>query len=407
MAERPKRYVIVGNGVAGTTAAETLRKNDPECDIKLFTDEPYPLYNRVALPPYIKHRTPRQKVFLRTVEQHAERRIDLRLETRIERVNVEEGTVVTQRGEEFPYDALLVATGGRPRRLRAEGAEGVGAIYSFQYFDDAEALLERMATAKRAAVVGGSYIAYELAEAFRHNGLETTWLIRGPYWLRRVLDPQGGQLVDRIARDHGVNVVYGEEVARVERANGVIGAVVTTGGRRIECDMLGVGLGLHMNLELLAGTPVETRNGIVTNELLQTNVPSIYAAGDIAEFFDVTIGRHNMMGTWGNAAGHGRVAALNMAGQRTVYEDIPMYSSSLFDSYIRVIGLTPENHPDLESCERLDLENRNYQRLFFYENRLVGAVLIGDMRYRTKIFAAIRSKEVIPPEDRARLLERW
>ena len=407
MSDKPRRYVIVGNGVAGTTAAETLRKNDPECSITLLADEPYPLYNRVALPPYLKHRTPREKVFMRTVEQHRERRIDLRLETRAERVDTEGRTVLTAQGQELPYDALLVATGGRPNPLVAEGAEGIGAIYNFQYFDEAQAIVERMRAARSAAAVGGSYIAYELAEAFRANDLETTWLMRGPYFLRRVLDPKGGELVDQIARHHGVNMVYGEEVARVERANGTIGAVVTNKGRRVPTEMLGAGLGMTMNLELLADTPVETHDGILTNEHLETNVAGVYAAGDVAEFYDVTIGRHNMMGTWGNSAGHGRVAALNMAGQRTVYEDIPMYSSGLFDSYIRVIGLTPENYPDLESFEHLDAATRSYQRLFFLEDRLVGAVLIGEMRFRTKIFACIRSKEKIPAEERAHLIESW
>jgi NAD(P)H-nitrite reductase large subunit len=399
--------VIVGNGVAGTTAAETLRKNDPNCSITLLTDEPYPLYNRVALPPFLKHRTPREKVFMRTVEQHQQRGIDLRLETRVERIDTEGQSVYTVDGEELPYDALLVATGGRPHPVRTPGVEGTEAIYNFQYFDDAAAIIERMKTAKSSAVVGGSYIAYELAEAFRHNGLETTWIMRGPYFLRRVLDPAGGELVDQIARAHGVEMVYNEELAQIERSNGTIGAVVTSGGRRVTAEMLGAGLGMRMNTELLAGTPVEIRSGILTNEYLETNVPHVFAAGDVAEFYDVTIGRHNMMGTWGNSAGHGRITGLNMAGQRNVYEDIPMYSSSLFDSYIRVIGLTPENYPELDSHARLDRESRSYQRLFFLEDRLVGAVLIGEMRFRSKIFTCIRTREKIPPEERGQLLESW
>ena len=407
MLDKPKRYVIVGNGAAGTTAAETLRKNDSSCCIALIGDEPYPLYNRVALPPYIKGRTPRQKVFLRTIEQHRERRIDLRLETKVQAIDTDERTVVLDGGYELPYDALLIATGGRPLPLRAEGADGVGAIYNFQYFDDAQGLVDQMREATSAAAVGGSYIAYELAEAFRHNGLETTWLIRGPYFLRRVLDPDGGALVDDIARHHGVNMVYGEEVSQVERSNGTIGAVVTNKGRRVPVDMLGAGLGMKMNLELLQGTAIDTHEGVLTDECLETNVPGVYAAGDVAEFFDVTIGRHNMMGTWGNSVGHGRVAAMNMAGQRTAYEDIPMYSSGLFDSFIRVIGLTPESFPDLEDFARLDAKNRSYQRLFFLDDRLVGAVLIGEMRFRTKIFACLRAREKITVEDRARLLESW
>jgi NAD(P)H-nitrite reductase large subunit len=405
MAEPERRFVIVGNGVAGTTCAETLRKNDPNCRITLIGDERWPLYNRVALPPYIKERTPREKVFLRTIEQHAQRGIDLLLETRVTSVNPDERTVKLGGRREIPYDALLVATGGRPNPLKVPGAEGAGNIFNFQYFDDAEAILECIHRSKRAAVTGGSYIAYELAEAFRHQGLETFWLIRGPRFLRRVLDEEGGALVDDIARDHGVHMLYDETVKEVVRDNGAITSVITGSGKSIDVEMLGAGLGMTMNLELLEGTGVETRDGILTNEYLETSVPGIFAAGDIAEFFDITINRHNMMGTWGNSIGHGRTAALNMLGQRSVYEDIPMYSSSLFDSYIRVIGLTPESYPDLESFEHLDARNRSYQRLFFLDGRLVGAVLIGDMRFRQKVFACIKSREPVPVAERARLLE--
>jgi NAD(P)H-nitrite reductase large subunit len=405
VAEQPKRFVIVGNGVAGTTCAETLRKNDPGCEITLLGDERWPLYNRVALPPFLKERTPRQKVFLRTVEQHAKLGITLLLETRATAVDVEERVVRLGDGRELPYDAVLVATGGRPNPLTGPGAEGASGIFNFQYFDDAEAILDAIHRSKRAAVVGGSYIAYELAEAFRHQGLETYWLIRGPRFLRRILDEQGGELVTEIAEHHGVHLLYNETVGEVVRDNGAIKGVVTGSGETIEVDMLGAGLGMTMNLELLKGTPVETKEGILTNEYMETNVPGVFAAGDIAEFFDVTIDRHNMMGTWGNSIGHGKTAALNMLGRETTYNDIPMYSSTLFDSYIRVIGLTPENYSDLESFERLDREHRSYQRLFFLENRLVGACLIGNMRFRTKIFACIKSREEIPVEHRHRLLD--
>src|SRR6476661_6039021 len=204
VAERAKRFVIVGNGVAGTTCAETLRKNDPDCEITLIGDERWPLYNRVALPPYIKGKATRQKVFLRTVEQHVQRGINLVLETRVTKVDHVGQTVTLQDGRELPYDALLIATGGRPNHLKVPGAEGAGNLFNFQYFDDAEAILDSIHHSKRAAVTGGSYIAYELAEGFREQGLDVTWLHRGPHFLRRVLDPEGGALVDDIAHEHGV-----------------------------------------------------------------------------------------------------------------------------------------------------------------------------------------------------------
>lgn len=404
MAERAKRFVIVGNGVAGTTCAETLRKNDATCEITLIGDERWPLYNRVALPPYIKGKTARQKVFLRTAEQHVQRGITLLLETRVTVINHEEQTVTLNTGAVLPYDALLVATGGRPNHLRVPGAEGAKNLFNFQYFDDAEAIIDAMQHSKRAAVTGGSYIAYELAEGFREQGLEVFWLHRGPHFLRRVLDPEGGALVDDIARDHGVQMLYGSTITEVERDNGQVKAVVESNGQRIDVDMLGAGLGVKLNVELFTGLPVEIRDGVVTNEYLETGAPNVYAAGDIAEFYDVTIDRHNILGTWGNSLGHGKAAAMNMLGQRTMYQDIPMYSSTLFDSYIRVIGLTPDSGVDLESFEHLNAQARSYQRLFFLDGRCVGAVLIGDMRFRQRIFAAIKSREVIEPDKRRQLL---
>lgn len=404
LAERDKRYVIIGNGVAGTTAAETLRKTDPNCSVTLFGDEPYPLYNRVALPPFIKRRVNQQKVMLRTVEAHQNLGIDLRLRTRVAAVNSKEYTVLTDEGKELPYDALLVATGGRPNKLDVPGAQRNG-IYNFQYLDDALAILERAERAKVAVAVGGSYIAYELAEAFRHDGLETVWLIRGDRFLRRILDEDGGALVDDIAKEAGVQTVYNDAVASVEGTDTEVTGVITQRGLTIATDMLGIGVGLTMNKEFLDGSGVETHNGVITNEYLETNVSGIYAAGDIAEFLDLMIGRHNMMGTWGNAAGHGRIVAMNMMGQRTKYVDVPMYSSTLFDSFIRVIGLTPENYPDLESYERLDVHAKSYQRLFFLENRVVGACLIGNSRFRTKIFTLIKGRDEIPVAERARILE--
>ena len=400
-----KRYLLIGNGASGTYAAETIRKTDIEGEITLLTNEPYPLYNRVALPPFLRDEGRKEKVFLRTPEQHAQKGIKLLVNTPIEALNTEARVATAADGQEFPYDRLLIATGGRPNPLPAPGATpDLRGIYNFQYWDDATAIRERIYTAKHAVVVGGSYIAYELAEAYRHHGLGVTWLIRGPRFLRRVLDEDGGALVDDIARAVGVDIVYGGEVAEVHSNGGEVCGVTTTTGKHINCDTIGVGLGVKMNVDFLKNTPITVRNGIVTNEYLETNVPDVFAAGDVAEFFDVSIGLHNQMGTWNNSVSHGRISGANMLGERRFYNDVPMYSTGLFDSRIRVMGLTPENVPDLESWEHLDAPNRNYQRLFFKDGRLVGGCLIGDIRMQTRIIQMIQTRQVIPEPDRGNLL---
>src|SRR5690606_35481329 len=170
-----RRYVVVGNGVAGTTAAETIRKHDPNGRVTLITDEPYPLYNRVALPRFLRGDIDQRRVMMRDAESHRRKGIELRLGVRVTRVNPEERTVLLRDGQELPYDRLLLATGGTPRRLAVSGAAARGVHY-FQSLDDARHLIDDARVARRAVTVGGSYIAYELTEGLRARGLEVTWL---------------------------------------------------------------------------------------------------------------------------------------------------------------------------------------------------------------------------------------
>ena len=403
MTSSKRTYVIIGNGVAGTNAAERLRKEDPDSRVVIIAQEPYPLYNRVALPRFLKLETPLEKVMLKDLQWHRDMGIELHLETRAVRVDVPSRTVVTDKGQEFVYDKLLVATGGRPNRLNVPGDDAHG-VYNFQTLDDTKAIMERVQESRRAVVVGGSFIAYELTEAFRHRGLETTWLIRGDRFLRRVLDEDGGKLVDLLAREAGVNVVYNDEVKEVVARNGVVSKVITKAGRTLEADMVGVGVGLTLNTEVLAGTGVEVRKGIVTDASLRTSVPDILAAGDVCEFYDVTVDGYNILGTWNNASAHGKLAAGVMLGRDEVYNQVPNYSSTLFASTLSVVGATPETRADLEAISRVDWESKTYRRLFFWENRLVGAVFIGGRKGKRQITEMIRDRTPVEG-PRERLLD--
>ncbi len=394
LAERDRRYVIIGNGAAGTTCAETLRKLDPNCEITLLTDEPYPLYNRVALPRYLKGIVREEKVFMRTREQHEQKGITLLTEAVAKSVDAEGHTVLLEDGRELPYDALLVAAGGKPNRPSVPGGDHP-AVFNFQTMDDTRAIIDEATEGKHAVVLGGSFISYELAEGFAMRGLHTTWLMRSKPFLRRTLDAEAGALVDVLASDHHVDIIYNEEAAEIVPRDGMIGRVVTTTGREVLADVVGVGIGLTLSTGFLAGTGVEIRKGIVTDKYLRTNVPDIYAAGDIAEFYDVHIEKHNLMGTWDNALSHGRVAAVNMAGGNEVYHEVPTYTSPLFSSNIAVMGVTLENRPDLETVTRASLEDREYKKLFFLEDRLVGAVTIGRPRGRKRLLAMMLSGERI------------
>jgi NAD(P)H-nitrite reductase large subunit len=405
--ERDRRYVIVGNGFAGTTCAEQLRKADANCSIELFTDEPYPLYNRIALPPLLRKQVTQQKVIMRDDAWHEKHKISLHLSTRVDRLDPDERVAYAdERG--YPYDALLIATGGRPNLATAPGAGGASNVYNFQYMDDTLAISERLESAKSAVAVGGSFIAYELAEAFCKRKVETHWLVRGPRFLRRMLDEIAGELVDEAARDDGVHIHYEDEVRELVRSNGAVTKVITRNGAEIATDCVGIGLGLTMNTELTAGTPIEVRTGIVTDDRLETALKGVFAAGDVAEFYDPTAEMHYRMGTWNNAGAHGKVVAVNMAGGDQRYHDVPEYSSLLFTGQtITQFGISPEYRADLETVRKIDREKRWYRALFFWKNRLAGGVLIGkgNRAGKRKYVEAIKSKAEFAPDQWQAMLD--
>jgi len=392
--------VIVGNGVAGTTAAEHIRKNSPGAEITLVAGEPYPLYNRVALPIFLKGRVPEKNVMMRTIDIHQQRNIDLRLETWVTGLCLDERTVVTAEGQELPFDRLLIATGGTPRVLDAPGAYLHG-VYQFQTLDDTKALVQRCEESRSAVALGGSYIGYELAEAFSHRGLQTSWIMRGDRFLRRLLDHDGGQVVDALARDRGVEVVYNDWVSSIDSDNGVPKSVTTREGHTCPADMVGYGIGLRYYTELAEQAGLEVRKSIITDEHLQTAVPDVYAAGDVAEFHDVTLDANNQVGTWDNGASHGRLVAQNMLGKSLTFTEVPTYVTTMFGSRLSVLGLTPESHPELEREVQVNLTTRKYRALFFYRGRLVGAVIIGILKGRRKLEECIKGRQPIEGDRRA------
>jgi NAD(P)H-nitrite reductase large subunit len=401
-----RRYVIVGNGFAGTTAAEQLRKHDPACEITLFGDEPYPLYNRISLPPMLRKQIPEAKVMIRNLAWHEEHRIDLRLRTHVDRVIPEE-RVVEADGKFYRYDALLIATGGRPNPTGKPGAEGAANLFPFQYLDDTRAISEQIDRSRAAVAIGGSFIAYELAEAFSSRGIETHWIMRGPRSLHRIIDETAGELVHEAAEADGVHMHYGEEVDEFVRSNGVVTKVRTNKGE-IEAQCFAYGFGLTMNVELCESSGIATsRNGILCDDHLETNVKDVYAAGDVADFYDPILEIRYRMGTWNNAGAHGKVVALNMMGGSEKYHDVPEYSSLLFKGQtITQFGLGTDLRPDLEMVRKVDTEKKWYRALYFWQDRLVGGLMLGkgNRAGKRKYVEAIKSKQAFPkPEWKAML----
>jgi 3-phenylpropionate/trans-cinnamate dioxygenase ferredoxin reductase subunit len=396
-----RRYVVLGNGIAGQTCAEELRKADSEASIVIVAAEKHPLYNRVALPRYLRGQVRREKVFMRSVEDYAKQNLEIHFETWATEIDARGKVVRTNRAQELEYDALLIATGGRPKPPPWPGSDQVSRCIGFQTLDDTDAIIEKADGSERVLVMGGSFIGYELAEgvSFRKKS-KLTWIMRGPWFLRYVLDEEGGQLCRQLGEAQGVEFITSDEVQKFSRTNGRFHAE-TVNGRHVEFDLLTYGVGLDYYTEPVRNTGIELNKGIVTDSKLRTAAPDAYAAGDVAVFYDLMVERHNQMGTWDNAEAHGKVAARNMAGAGEDFFDVPTYTTTMFGSTLAVMGVTPDVQPDLESVRTFSFEEKFYRKLFFKDDRLVGAIMIGPPKGRKKLIEIMRSRQKIerPKQD--------
>src|SRR6266508_4959348 len=390
-----KRYVILGNGIAGQTCAEDLRKADENATVTIVAAERHPLYNRVALPRYLRGQVRREKVFMRTVEDYAAKNLEIHFETWATEVDVGKKVVQTNLGQEFPYDALLIATGGRPTPPPWAGSDQVSSVIGFQTLDDTDLIIEKADASERVLVMGGSFIGYELAEGVSYRKkAKLTWIMRGPWFLRYVLDEEGGQLCRQLGEAQGVEFITSDEVQKFSRTNGRFLAE-TVNGRKVEFDLLTYGVGLDYYTEPVRSAAIDLDKGIVTDAKLRASAPDVYAAGDIAVFYDLMVARHNQMGTWDNAEAHGKVAAKNMAGAGEDFFDVPTYTTTMFGSTLAVMGVTPDVQPNLQSVRTFSFEEKFYRKLFFKDDRLVGAIMIGPPKGRKKLIEIMRSRQKI------------
>jgi NAD(P)H-nitrite reductase large subunit len=361
----------------------------------MIAAERHPLYNRVALPRFLRGQVRREKVFMRTADDYARQNLEIHFETWATEIEVNEKVVRTNRGQSFPYDALLIATGGRPKPPPWPGSDEVSQCLGFQTIDDTDAIIEKADAAGRVLVMGGSFIGYELAEGVSYRKTaKVTWIMRGPWFLRYVLDEEGGRLCRQMGEAQGVEFITSDEVQKFSRSNGHYVAE-TVEGHKVDFDLLTYGVGLDYYTEPVRATPIELNKGIVTDAKLRTAAPDVYAAGDVAVFYDLMVERHNQMGTWDNAEAHGKVVARNMAGADEDFFDVPTYTTTMFGSTLAVAGVTPDVQPDLQSVRTYSFEEKFYRKLFFKDDRLVGAIMIGPPKGRKKLIEIMRSRRRI------------
>ena len=388
-------FLIIGGGIAGTTAAETIRRSDISSSIAIIEDEPHFLYSRVFLPAFSRGEIELDKVMLRSLGDYEKKGIDLYLSERAQRIDFVRQECHTRAGGVFSYRSLLLATGGSVTPWEFE-AEAMGRTLRLQRLEDAERVRSLASTGqiKKALVVGSGFIAIEFLNIFRSYGIPVILLGREEYFWKGRVDREGAEFFSREFAKNFIEEQMGDEVYQVK--SGVEGLkVVTKNGMTIEADVVALGLGIRRNMELGAGalgegTGLATGQGIKVNEFLETNIPRVWAAGDAAEYFDAYAGGWKTVGNWTHGFLMGKIAGVNMGGGREAFSAVPSYSIKALGLVLTVVGEALEKG-GTRTVARLDIRARKYSRFFLRDGKIIGAVLINSFQDKPAITKLIET----------------
>lgn len=372
-----QRFVIIGDGIAGATAADTLRANDADSSITIITNEGEPLYNRVQIKDFAKGAKEEAKCRIHDTKWYESRKIDLHLFTQVTLVDDKHNTVICEDGRRFDYDKLLIATGGVPRPYPVPNGQAEG-VFTFWTFADARRIREAAEKAERAVAIGAGLLGIDLAVIFASHDVETKYIMRGNRWWREGLNKEGSAIVEGYLKEMGVECIFGETPAHftVDEKNHVRSVVTDKNPAGYPVEAVGAAIGLNMNLRAVASSQVKTGEGILANEFLQTSVPNVYTAGDISQYFDPILNRVNINGSWASGKRQGEVAALNMLRGNTVpFEHVDFYSIDHFDKPVMSVG----NILGDEILEAVVAEGV-YRRVILKDDRVIGMVFVGDAK---------------------------
>ncbi len=408
-------FLIVGGGLAGAKAAESLRDEGVTDEITLIAAEPDRPYHRPPLSKdYMRGESKREDVFVHPATWAERNRVTLELGTKADKLDVGARTVSVG-SKMFEFERLLIATGSEPIPLPVPGGQLAG-VYLLRTLRDSETIQKAAKGKKSAVLIGGGFIATELAASLHQMGLETFLITREKIVWEKFFGPALSAVFQRTMVDGGAHVLNEDEVIRIEGDTNVK-QVVTKKGQTIPCDLVVAGVGVKPILDLAKSGGLEVEDGVIVNRFLQTSAPGIYAAGDIATFYSPLYSKSMRVEHWDVAQQHGILAGKNMAreaarksDEREPFDQPPYFFSDLFDLSMEYLG---DNKEADEHITRGDPTGKEFTGFYLKKGRLVAALFANRnpdveptkalIRQRLQVDLLMRSRLADPAFDLAKL----
>ncbi|MBK7664695.1 MAG: NAD(P)/FAD-dependent oxidoreductase [Sterolibacteriaceae bacterium] len=368
-------HLILGNGPTGVIAAETLRKADPKATIVMVGDEPEPPYSRMAIPYFLIGNIEEKGTHLRKTDGHFGTMGIRNVVGRATRVDPTARTVTLDDGQQLAYDKLLIATGSHPLKLPVPGIDSPN-VHSCWTLADARQIAAKAKKSTRVLQIGAGFIGCIILEALTRRGVKLTVVEMGDRMVPRMMTPGAGGMIKRWVEAKGVSVHTNAKVESLTPKDGALVAKLA-GGEEVIADLVIASAGVKPNVAFLDGSGVEVATGVLVDEHLQSNLPDIYAAGDVAEAIDFSTGKRLVNAIQPNAADQARVAALNMAGKGAVSQ------GTMAVNVLDTMGLISSSFgqwwgdPAGQTAEMMDEARGRYLSLQFRGDVLIGATSIG------------------------------
>jgi NAD(P)H-nitrite reductase large subunit len=389
-------HVIIGNGVAGIKAAETIRKHDPNGKITVIGDEAYAFYYRPQLPGFVAGKVEEERLWGKKKDFYEKNNIISHLGKIVTGIKPDTNEVILKDDTTINYDSLLIATGGSIKRRSYPGCELDGGVVQLKTIDDAKNIKEKIKSAKSAVVVGEDFLTLALTEALHGSGLEVTYLLRGDRLWPEVMDKDASDILMLRLKGKGIKIKQGTDIKEVYVKNKLVHGVITTDDELIDCQILGIVDKLQPSMGFLNESGVNTDNGVLVNNKMLTNFDNIYAAGDVAQLpvdLDSEIPEINVR--WLKAWKQGQVAGSNMAGNNAEYDDIARISATQICG-IDIVSIGVSNplngdhkimrgdypHPEIDV----------YKKLVMKDDKVVGALFVGNVQEAREVTKVIKNK---------------
>lgn len=393
----PPTFVIVGAGLAGATAAATLRMDGFDGTIVLIGKEPHPPYERPPLSKqYLRGEVPFEKAWVRPAGFYEANAIDTRFGDAAVRIDTAGRKVELASGRSVRYDKLLIATGVRNRRPPIPGLE-LQNVFDLRSVEDADALRSQIVPGRKAAVIGMGFIGCEVAASLRQKDVDVVCIEPSPSPLFRVLGEQVGRVVAALHQERGVETLFDDAVTRFEGERRVE-RVTTRRGRTIDCDFAVVGVGVEPVVDFLADSGVETDNGVLVDEYCRTNVEDVYAAGDVANHFHPVFRQRMRVEHWQNAMQQGAAAARSMLGTGMPYDPVHWFWSDQYDVNLQYAGF----HQGWdEFVIRGDSDSRSFIAFYLNNRRIDAVVALNRGKDVRRAMPLIKARATVDPDHLA------